>query len=131
VSCLFHLSLCPVTLVFCSLPLSPCSNPQQVRTRSVHLVLDVDFRKTTLSGTVEFTAEVCWRDTLRVLMCTFACVSTCVHVYTITRTFTCMHSHMHTRPRTHSWQTAHLFLHGAHGRAEHLNLPHACKIHAH
>ena len=34
------------------------SNPQHVRTRSLHLTLDVDFRKCTLVGTVEFTAEV-------------------------------------------------------------------------
>ena len=70
---------------------SSCSNPQQVRTRSVHLVLDVDFRKTSLSGTVEFTAEVCLRDTLLVLMYEFACiyVCACIHNYT--------HVHMHAQ----------------------------------
>jgi aminopeptidase N len=34
------------------------SNPQQVRTKSLHLALDVDFRKCTLAGTVDFTVEV-------------------------------------------------------------------------
>ena len=37
---------------------SLCSNPQQVRTRHLHLALDVDFRKTVLVGSVTFTAEV-------------------------------------------------------------------------
>ena len=62
-----------------------------MRTRSVHLVLDVDFRKTSLSGTVEFTAEVCLRDTLLVLMYEFACiyVCACIHNYT--------HVHMHAQ----------------------------------
>ena len=36
----------------------PDHNPQQVRTKSLHLALDVDFRKCTPAGTVDFTVEV-------------------------------------------------------------------------